>query len=57
MTIAVKRRFCVNDMAGEPDLRDPEWRCVECTEKNGLPPSNCANNYQGVIEKIPKDSP
>ena len=37
-------------MDGSPDLHDPQWRCVPCTEKHGVGPSNCAGGgYQGLI--------
>lgn len=41
------------DMAGEPDLHDPEWRCVSCTEKFGRIEGNCAGDgYAGIITKV-----
>lgn len=35
------------DMEGCPDLYDPVFRCSPCTDKHGLPPTNCAPSYPG----------
>lgn len=35
------------DMSGSPDLHDPRYRCSPCTDKHGIPRTNCAPNYGG----------
>jgi hypothetical protein len=36
-------------MDGTPDLHDPRYRCSACTDKRGIPSTNCGNpeNYHG----------
>lgn len=39
------------EMDGSPNLNDPRWQCAPCTDKYGIPDTNCANpdRYRGRI--------
>lgn len=42
---------------GVPDLHDPGFRCSPCTDKHGIPPTNCNETERKYHGRNPTPSP